>query len=596
MLSRIACLFSIIFLLYTAFFFYPKWQKTATEATISWDVSGYYWYLPAIFIYKDLKEQSFTDSIIKKYQPTPEVFQSAMRDGKRVMTYSAGMAVMYLPAFAIAHALAEPLGYAADGFSPPYQFAVSMISLLAACIGVWQFRRFLLLYYSDTVTAIVLLCLVIGSNYLNYAAIDAALTHNWLFTIYVLLLLNTHFFFQKPNVKNAIGIGICCGLAILIRPSEIISILIPLLWGMENISKKQFSKQLNYLRLQARYIGLVSTLIILIGCIQLIYWKYASGHWLVYSYGDQGFSWLRPHTYDYTLSARSGWISYTPLALLFFIGIIPFVKYGRNKVAVLIFFALNLYIVSAWDIWWYGGTGGRAMIQSYPIIMLPFASLLTWLGKHKIGSLIAAPFILLFVYINIWFTANAHGKPGLYDPEGMSRSYYRAVLGRWNVSPETQKLKDAQNIYEGTLYNKILLYQNGFEDDTISTTNEAPIGGKRSIYLDGDHQYSTTYSFTYKEQPQWLRVQAVFGIGSKEWTAWRMAQMVVRIYIKGDKAAETILRSHRFLNDNEIKPLFMDVKLPTKHADSVVVLFWNAESTVPIRIDNLQVWGYDDGL
>ena len=52
------CLTTLI-ILSTAFLFYPKWKKSNTEATLSWDVSGYYLYLPAIFIYKDIKKVSF---------------------------------------------------------------------------------------------------------------------------------------------------------------------------------------------------------------------------------------------------------------------------------------------------------------------------------------------------------------------------------------------------------------------------------------------------------------------------------------------------------------------------------------------------------
>ena len=38
--------------------YYPRYKQGGGEATISWDVSGYYWYLPALFIYKDLKNLS----------------------------------------------------------------------------------------------------------------------------------------------------------------------------------------------------------------------------------------------------------------------------------------------------------------------------------------------------------------------------------------------------------------------------------------------------------------------------------------------------------------------------------------------------------
>jgi hypothetical protein len=51
--------------MYTAFIFYPKWKQSGVEATISWDASGYYMYLPALFIYQDIKTCSFKDSVYR---------------------------------------------------------------------------------------------------------------------------------------------------------------------------------------------------------------------------------------------------------------------------------------------------------------------------------------------------------------------------------------------------------------------------------------------------------------------------------------------------------------------------------------------------
>ena len=61
-------------------FYYPKWNKSWSEATISWDVSGYYHYLPAIFIYKDLKQQIWLDSINHKYLPSPAYDQAFVHE------------------------------------------------------------------------------------------------------------------------------------------------------------------------------------------------------------------------------------------------------------------------------------------------------------------------------------------------------------------------------------------------------------------------------------------------------------------------------------------------------------------------------------
>ncbi|MEZ4829117.1 MAG: hypothetical protein R3C61_22960 [Bacteroidia bacterium] len=44
-------------------FLYPKWEKSHTEATVSWDVFGYYLYLPAAIIYDDLGGLAFKDEI-----------------------------------------------------------------------------------------------------------------------------------------------------------------------------------------------------------------------------------------------------------------------------------------------------------------------------------------------------------------------------------------------------------------------------------------------------------------------------------------------------------------------------------------------------
>src|SRR5580704_9191877 len=69
-LSHYTYFLCVALMCYASFFFYPRWRQAKTDAAISWDVSGYYWYLPSVFIYHDLKGQAFKDSILAKYQPT----------------------------------------------------------------------------------------------------------------------------------------------------------------------------------------------------------------------------------------------------------------------------------------------------------------------------------------------------------------------------------------------------------------------------------------------------------------------------------------------------------------------------------------------
>src|ERR1700741_363778 len=105
--SKAALLVCYGFILLSGLFYYPKWKQTATEATISWDVSGYYMYLPATFIYHDLEHCNFKDSILKKYTPTPDFQQAFLHSSRNyVMKYPVGQAILLSPFFFGAHVYA----------------------------------------------------------------------------------------------------------------------------------------------------------------------------------------------------------------------------------------------------------------------------------------------------------------------------------------------------------------------------------------------------------------------------------------------------------------------------------------------------------
>jgi hypothetical protein len=75
-LSRMSLLLCSCWILIVGLFYYPKWEQGGTEATLSWDVSGYYFYLPSALIYHDLGKQQFKDSLLAKYNPASSPYQS----------------------------------------------------------------------------------------------------------------------------------------------------------------------------------------------------------------------------------------------------------------------------------------------------------------------------------------------------------------------------------------------------------------------------------------------------------------------------------------------------------------------------------------
>ncbi len=323
-------------LTYASFVFYPKWQKPQTEAELSWDVAGYYFYLPSIFIYHDLLKVSFRNEIQKKYNPQTVYYSSALYPptGNQVMKYASGMAIMYAPAFFIAHFSANFFGYASDGFSLPYQFSIQLWSLLIAFAGLYYVRKVLIkLNFSDKAIALTILLYVLATNYLDYASITNAMSHSYIFTLYALLVWfilkfyknetsesinyslkneitysDAQNIYQIPKLKTGIpnfyyflpafGIGTTIGLAVLARPSELPIILLPVLWGIGSLNEAR--QRLIFLK--ENILSVVTAVITFAAwiSIQLFYWKAATGKFFYNSYGEKEnfFDWKHPHIID----------------------------------------------------------------------------------------------------------------------------------------------------------------------------------------------------------------------------------------------------------------------------------------------------------
>ncbi len=566
---------------YSNLIFYPRWEQPGLQSNIAYDVEGYYWYLPSIFIYKNLKTQHFEEGQLSKIQSSGKSeFENGFEynhSGNYVLKYSSGMAFMYAPAFFSGHIVAGILGYEQNGFSPPYKLALQIWGLLFSFLGLFYLRKLLKLFYSDGIVAISLLLLVFGTNYLNYAGIDIGMSHAWLFVLYVFILLNTHYFYQSQKGKYAIRVGLLIGLATLIRPTEIIATIIPLLWGVENWG--DIKKRFQFLKTKKTIVmtAIISAFAII--SIQLFYWHYVSGHWLVYSYQDQGFNFIRPHAFVYSFSYRAGWLTYSPMMLLSIFGYFLYSKKGKNKFAILLFFMLNYYIVSAWNIWDYGGYSGRAMIQSYPILLFPFATFLVFLKEQKMWKIIFIPIIAFFLYINIWFTYQAHCNGGLIDAFTTTKEYFWKMYGRWTLPIKYQKLKDTDELFEGEMANSVLIFQkNDTTNNCISETEQNYKINVENIAL----------------KQEWIRVSADFDCIEKEWNLWEIPQFIVALGSNGKEKKVRMIRIHRFVERGEKANIYLDIKTPNEEVNQLTLTFWNAGSKSKTCISNIKVWSFDE--
>ncbi len=120
---------------------------------ISWDVGGYYLYLPAQFIYHDLALNDYNkfDSLRTKYEVSSTFYQVHQTpQGKRVIKYTMGNSILYAPFFCMGHIMAKVGNYPADGFSKPYQYAMHWGIFMYMFLAL-VFARKILLYFFTVV-------------------------------------------------------------------------------------------------------------------------------------------------------------------------------------------------------------------------------------------------------------------------------------------------------------------------------------------------------------------------------------------------------------------------------------------------------------
>ncbi|MBO2012746.1 hypothetical protein [Hymenobacter negativus] len=598
--SWLAWLFSSLFIISVALIGHGLWPGAKNQGStrvIVWDVSGYYLYLPAIFIHHDLQELRFHEQLLHDYAPTPD-FQQAFRhpaSGHYVMKYSAGMAVQYLPFFLVAHALSGPLGYPADGFSPPYQLALLIASLLVASLGLALVRRALLPRFGEWPTALTLAAIVLATNYLDYSAMGGAMTHNWLFTWYAGLLLLTPAFYRQPTMGRALAIGAVLGMMVLTRPTEILAILIPLLWGLRPAGSAVRER----LAFWQQRVGLLLAALLagtLIVSIQPLYWHYVSGDWVVYSYQEQGFSWLRPHLWDGIFSFKSGWLLYSPLLVVALAG---FGALRRQQPAafwpMLVFIVLFTYVAFAWDEWLYGGSlGQRAMVQTYAVLAWPWAAAHRWLLTRRPWLWAYVGFAVLGSYYNLWLTYQAH-LGGLLVAGQMNRAYWWRILGRYDVPTEARLLLDTNYDFTGTPHNERVLWQENFEAAHLGQACGLPaLQGQCSLLVDAAHPTSPEYSIpAARGQFQWLRGSALASSTMGEQVEGRMSQFVVRFCQGPQVVRERTVQFQRALQPDRVEELHFYVKAPREDFDRVVVVFLH-HGPATVRFDNAQLVAFDE--
>jgi hypothetical protein len=534
----------------------------------TWDALGYYIYLPSVFIYHDFKKLDWLPAIDAKYSLSGGKLYQAQKDkqGNYIFKYLAGVAILESPFFLAAHALAGPLGYPADGFSAPYQYFIAFGAILYCILALFLLRKILLRFFSDAATAITLILLVLATNIVQYISFDSAMSHSYIFPLYVLILYFTIKWHEKPSALWASLIGATIGLASVSRPTEAIMLFIPLLWGTQD--KEASAAKWKLVRQNWAHLAWLAAFGFLGAVSQIIYWKAASGSFIY----DVGSKWefLTPHI-RVLFGWENGWFIYTPVTIFFIAGMF-FIRKYPFKYSIITFCLLNIYIIIAWHDWRYGATYScRALTQSYPVFALAFAAFIERVlkTKWKFMVLVAGTWLIFVNLFQIW----QYNRTILHFRD-MNRKYYCGIFLDPSPTPLDMSLLDTD---------ERLYHEEKFKKENIAEADSAivvdlPEYGKKDII---------NINLMQGNNPEnWLKISARINILSQSyWGSYINCEIS-----KGLSAKQNKIRIDNALSrigrTNEYE---FFVKVPPEFAGGHMRLFISASCPLKIELTELAV-------
>jgi hypothetical protein len=162
---------SLIVLVLICSFIFIYRIANVSKKEMSWDVLGYYLYLPATFIYDQpmLNDVAWLHKLNAEKDLTGTLYQVSTNDsGQPMYFFLMGMSILYLPFFLLGHMIAGISGYPADGFSGPYNYAMVFGGIIYTIIGLIYFRKNLKQFFPESITALVMIIIVFGTNYIHH--------------------------------------------------------------------------------------------------------------------------------------------------------------------------------------------------------------------------------------------------------------------------------------------------------------------------------------------------------------------------------------------------------------------------------------------
>jgi len=576
------------------------------RGTFYGDALGYYIYLPATFIYGNLAHvdslpdnKNIPEGILNDIRTRPANQAASVVNGHFINQYTYGVALLEAPFFLSAHLYESVTGKDANGYSETYNYAIKLSAVVYAFLGMLICYKVVRRYFNENQSLIAVILILLGTNLFWFTLCQVGMSHVPLFFLYALLIYQSMRIHERPSALNFIIAGSIAGLITIIRPTDIICLIIPLLFNVYN--KRTLKDKATFLKrnVQGLLIFALGFLIPLIP--QLLYWNAYTGQFFYYSYGSQSFDWKHPKIIEGLFYFKNGWLPYSMVMIFSLLGLFCYRYIKPWLLCLLLVFPLYVYIIYSWYCYNYiNGLGSRPMIHIYPLMILPLAAFIKFVStRGPVIKVAFSIFCLFFISVNV--SNSMQEEKNILFSEDSNMMFNIGTL--YKMKLEYKDLVCMDNGERQPNANKIdkagVLGCYNFNDsvsDHYVKNDER--GSKYAYHLLGEEEYSpmsvnAVYNKKQFGEVQWLKCSGRFKciayppyygqhllilsiMRNGAFVKWTSCKIDNKIGLAGDESrGKEVLRDHFELN--KWGDVYFYVRLPQdiQEGDAIKLDIWN---------------------
>ncbi len=405
------------------------WERNAEIPITDWksdlraDAAAYAIYLPGLFRYGfRAAELDSTD-----VQAVGNGF-ILDHEGDRLRTKCLyGVALLEMPFFLATDQCRDPGDDAV--FTDAHRRGVEVAAVFYWVLGLLLLGCALHLRFAPPLWAVLvtLLGISFASNVFYYVIRQAGYSHVYAFFAVSLAIWGLVRAVRRPEARARwVPFHLGTALIMIIRPLDAIAVagLYAWLWAEDRAALKNW-------RFWASQVAF-SLLLVL---PQLVYWKFAYGHWFVDSYPGEGFTnWRNPYVLEVLFAPKNGLLPYAPVMLLLPTGLWALRRSSPGlALSVLGTFVLLVCACASWWSWDFGCSfGNRPSVQYMPFVAWPILAFLTRTEPGWVRARFAVmPLFILMAFLMFRLSLDADpcwGEWGTWDWDRYARRFLEAFF------------------------------------------------------------------------------------------------------------------------------------------------------------------------